>query len=56
MRENRRRSLWREDRTSVSRWLVIPNSLSAEILARACFDSLTVAAGAQAAVVAMRAG
>jgi 4-hydroxy-2-oxoheptanedioate aldolase len=56
VRENRRRSLWREDRTVVNGWLAVPDSLSAEIMARAGFDSLTVAAGAQAAVVAMRAG
>jgi 4-hydroxy-2-oxoheptanedioate aldolase len=42
MRENRLRSLWREDRCAVNGWLAIPDGFSAEIMAQAGFDSLTI--------------
>lgn len=42
MRENRLRGLWREDRFAVNGWLAIPNGFSAEVMAHAGFDSLTI--------------
>lgn len=42
MRENRLRALWREDRAAVNGWLAIPDSFSAETMAHAGWDSLTI--------------
>ena len=42
MRENRLREVWREGRTAVSGWLQVPSSFSAEVMAHAGWDSLTI--------------
>jgi 4-hydroxy-2-oxoheptanedioate aldolase len=42
MRENRLRTLWKEDRTAVNGWLAIPSSFSAETMAHQGWDTLTV--------------
>ena len=42
MRENRLRTIWSEDGTVVNGWLHVPSSFSAEVLARAGYDSLTI--------------
>ena len=42
MRENRLRSLWAEDKAVVNGWLHIPTSFSAETMAHAGWDSLTI--------------
>ena len=42
MRENRIRSLWARDEAVVNGWLAIPNSFSAETMAHAGWDSLTL--------------
>ena len=42
MRENRMRTLWRENQAVVNGWLAIPNSFSAEVMAHQGWDSLTV--------------
>lgn len=42
MRENRIRSLWARDEAVVNAWLAIPNSFSAETMAHAGWDSLTL--------------
>lgn len=42
MRENRLRTLWREDRAAVNGWLAIANGLSAETMAHQGWDTLTV--------------
>ena len=45
MRENRIRSLWARDEAVVNGWLAIPNSFSAETMAHAGWDSLTLDMG-----------
>ena len=42
MRENRLRTLWRDDKTVVNSWLAVPSSFSAEVMAHQGFDSLTI--------------
>ena len=42
MRENRLRTLWAQDKAVVNGWLSIPSGFSAEIMAHAGWDSLTV--------------
>lgn len=42
MRENRLRTLWREDRTAVNGWLAIANSFAAETMAHQGWDTLTI--------------
>jgi 4-hydroxy-2-oxoheptanedioate aldolase len=42
MRENRLRTLWREDRAAVNGWLAIPSGFSAEVMAHQGWDSLTI--------------
>lgn len=42
MRENRLIDIWNSGKTAVNGWLTVPTSWSAEILAHAGFDSLTI--------------
>jgi 4-hydroxy-2-oxoheptanedioate aldolase len=42
MRENRIRSLWARGEAAVNGWLAIPNAFSAETMAHAGWDSLTI--------------
>ena len=42
MRENGVRNIWAQGQSVVNGWLAIPNSFSAEVLANAPFDSVTV--------------
>ena len=42
MRENRLRSLWREDKPALNGWLAVPNGFSAEVMANQGWDSLTI--------------
>jgi 4-hydroxy-2-oxoheptanedioate aldolase len=42
MRENRLVQLWKQGKTVVNAWLTIPSSWSAEVMAHAGFDSLTI--------------
>jgi 4-hydroxy-2-oxoheptanedioate aldolase len=42
MRENRLRTLWREDRAAVNGWLALPSSFSAEVMAHQGWDTLTI--------------
>jgi len=42
MRENRLISIWKSGKTAVNGWLTVPTSWSAEILAHAGFDSITI--------------
>lgn len=42
MRQNRVKALWREGETVLNGWLHIPSSFSAEVMAHAGMDSLTV--------------
>jgi 4-hydroxy-2-oxoheptanedioate aldolase len=42
MRENRLRSLWREDKPVLNGWLAVPNAFSAEVTANQGWDSLTI--------------
>ena len=42
MRENRLRTLWRDDRAAVNGWLAIGNSFSAETMAHQGWDTLTI--------------
>ena len=42
MRENRLQRIWREGGTVVNGWLHVPSSFSAEVMAHAGWDSLTV--------------
>jgi 4-hydroxy-2-oxoheptanedioate aldolase len=42
MKDNRLRTLWKEDRAVINGWLAIPDSFSAEVMARQGWDSLTV--------------
>jgi 4-hydroxy-2-oxoheptanedioate aldolase len=42
MRENRLQSIWREGGTVVNGWLHVPSSFSAEVMAHAGWDSLTI--------------
>jgi 4-hydroxy-2-oxoheptanedioate aldolase len=42
MRENRLRTLWRNDQAAVNGWLAIPNSFAAEVMAHQGWDTLTI--------------
>jgi 4-hydroxy-2-oxoheptanedioate aldolase len=42
MRENRLRTLWKNDQTAVNGWLAIPNSFATETMAHQGWDTLTV--------------
>jgi 4-hydroxy-2-oxoheptanedioate aldolase len=42
MRPNRLRQLWADDKPAVNGWLAIPNGFSAEVMAHAGWDSLTI--------------
>ncbi len=42
MRTNRLKGLWQEGKTVVNAWLTIPSAWSAEVMAHAGFDSLTI--------------
>ena len=42
MRENRLKTIWSGDGTVVNGWLHVPSSFSAEVMAHAGYDSLTV--------------
>ena len=42
MRENRLRTLWRNDQAAVNGWLAIPDSFSAEVMAHQGWDTLTI--------------
>ena len=42
MRENRLKSIWRKGGTVVNGWLHVPSSFSAEVMAHAGWDSLTI--------------
>ena len=42
MRENRLRTLWKEDKAAVNGWLAIPNSFAAETMAHQGWDTLTI--------------
>jgi 4-hydroxy-2-oxoheptanedioate aldolase len=42
VRENRLRRIWREGGTAVNGWLHVPSSFSAEVMAHAGWDSLTI--------------
>jgi 4-hydroxy-2-oxoheptanedioate aldolase len=42
MRPNTLRTLWQNDKTAVNGWLAIPNAFSAETMAHAGWDALTI--------------
>lgn len=42
MRENGLKTLWQDGKSAVNGWLGIPNSFSAEVMAHAGWDSLTI--------------
>jgi 4-hydroxy-2-oxoheptanedioate aldolase len=42
MRDNRLRTLWREDKTAINGWLAIPNGFAAEVMAHQGWDTLTI--------------
>lgn len=42
MRENRLRTLWREDKAVVNGWLALPHAFAAETMAHQGWDSLTI--------------
>jgi 4-hydroxy-2-oxoheptanedioate aldolase len=42
VRENRLKKIWREGATAVNGWLHVPSSFSAEVMAQAGWDSLTI--------------
>jgi 4-hydroxy-2-oxoheptanedioate aldolase len=42
MRENRLRTLWKNDQAAVNGWLAFPNSFSAEVMAHQGWDTLTI--------------
>ena len=42
MRENRLRTMWRNDQAAVNGWLAIPSSFSAEVMAHQGWDTLTI--------------
>ncbi|HEV7349258.1 HpcH/HpaI aldolase family protein [Telluribacter sp.] len=42
MRTNRLKELWRQNQTATNAWLTIPSSWTAEVLAHAGFDALTI--------------
>jgi 4-hydroxy-2-oxoheptanedioate aldolase len=42
MRPNRLRQLWAEDKPAINGWLAVPSSFSAEVMAHAGWDTLTI--------------
>ena len=42
MRENRLRTMWRNDQAAVNGWLAIPSSFAAEVMAHQGWDTLTI--------------
>ena len=42
MRENRLRTMWKNDQAAVNGWLAIGNSFSAETMAHQGWDTLTI--------------
>src|SRR5512139_2202433 len=42
MRENRLRTLWKNDQAAVNGWLAIPNGFCAEVMAHQGWDTLTI--------------
>jgi 4-hydroxy-2-oxoheptanedioate aldolase len=42
MRPNKIKTLWKEGKTAVNAWLTIPSAWSAELMAHAGYDSLTI--------------
>jgi len=42
MRDNRLKEIWREEKTALNGWLHVPSSFSAEVMAHAGWDSLTI--------------
>jgi 4-hydroxy-2-oxoheptanedioate aldolase len=42
MRPNRLRTMWADDQPVMNGWLALPNSFSAEVMANAGWDSLTI--------------
>jgi 4-hydroxy-2-oxoheptanedioate aldolase len=42
MRENRLRALWRDNKTALNGWLLLPDGIAAETLAHVGFDALTI--------------
>lgn len=42
MRPNRLRQFWAEDKAAINGWLAVPNSFSAEVMAHAGWDTLTI--------------
>jgi 4-hydroxy-2-oxoheptanedioate aldolase len=42
MRENRLRTLWRNDQAAINGWLAVPSSFSAEVMAHQGWDTLTI--------------
>jgi 4-hydroxy-2-oxoheptanedioate aldolase len=42
MRENRLRTMWRNDQAAINGWLAIPNSFAAEVMAHQGWDTLTI--------------
>ncbi|MBL0148536.1 MAG: 2,4-dihydroxyhept-2-ene-1,7-dioic acid aldolase [Ideonella sp.] len=42
MRENRLRTLWKQDKAAVNGWLAIPSSFAAETMAHQGWDTLTI--------------
>ena len=42
MRENRLRTLWRDDRAAINGWLAIPDGFAAETMAHQGWDTLTI--------------
>lgn len=42
MRENKLKELWQEGKTAINAWLTIPSAWTAEIMAHAGFDAITI--------------
>lgn len=42
MRENRLRTLWKNDQAAVNGWLAVPSAFSAEVMAHQGWDTLTI--------------
>ena len=42
MQKNKLRETWKSGANTINGWLGLPNSMSAEVVARAGFDSVTI--------------
>jgi len=42
MRKNKLKELWKEGKTALNAWLTIPNAWTAETMAHAGFDAITI--------------